>query len=114
VTKSAVPAIQHFADTYLKQVYVVYENSDERSIGTPAWYFTDLAKAEAAAKGRGWYGGDAPIRDRYVAYVGGGWAFLVVDEEPIRLDQGPDEQAAIKEAALKKLTPEEKQILGLE
>ena len=93
-------------------VYAVHQNDDDRNSGNPAWFFTDEAKANAVADKRGWYGGKAPVRQRYAIKVNGA-CYLLETKEPIDLDSSPEDDLSNREAALSKLTPEERKLLGV-
>lgn len=93
-------------------VYAVHQGDDDRSFGHPAWYFTDNSRATNVAKGRGWYGGNAPVTDKKVLKIGD-TAYLLDRDTPIRLDVGPEDYDAERKNALAKLTDYEKKLLGI-
>ena len=96
------------------KIYAVHQGDDDRSSGRPQWYFVSRLDAEIVADGRGWYGGDAPISTRSAITAKDGKLYLLADEKPINLNIGPDDLKERKERALKKLTPGERKMLGLE
>jgi hypothetical protein len=112
----------------LIKVYAVHQGDDDRNSGTPAWFFYSKAQADAMAKGKGWYGGTAPVRaydalsiynDEQVGRLSGSHndepatVYLLQHPHPLKMDQGPVDEKLMREAALAKLTPTEKELLGL-
>lgn len=93
-------------------VWAVYQGDDDRLSGYPTWWFDNESDAQCIAKGRGWWGGNAPVKKHPVILVGDK-AYLLAHSEPLELNVGPEEQAAEKEAALSKLSDREKRLLGL-
>jgi hypothetical protein len=110
-------------------IHAVHQGDDDRSFGHPAWWFYSKHEAEEVAKGRGWFGGNAPVRDyqalsleddRQAGRING-WSFtpepptvyLLANLKPLRMGVGPADVAALKAAALAKLTDTEKELLGL-
>ena len=109
------------------KVYAVHQGDDDRSSGYPVWFFDDFSKAKTVAAKRGWYGGEAPITERYAICVSqqDSWFteqirvecneyYLLDNTDPIKLNEGPDDILRKKQAALAKLTPEDRKVLGLE
>lgn len=95
------------------EIWVVYTGGDDRFIGTPTLFFSSEYLACHEARGKGWYGGDAPVRQHHAVEVDGKF-YLLEDAEPIDLDgelKAKNEQ--LKEKALAKLSEEEKRALGL-
>jgi hypothetical protein len=102
------------------KVWTVNQGDDDRHCGYPKWYFPTYAQAQEVAKGRGWYGGDAPI--------GEGWAITIeLDNEtyllqhegsaeptPIVIGLTPTEEVEIWNKALSKLTLEEQLMFNLQ
>lgn len=96
----------------IKKVYAVNQGDDDRSSGSPCWFFEDYAAAKNTAFKRGWYGGDAPISEHNVLVVDGE-AYLLARVEPVKLNESPDDILAKKQAVMAKLTDEELKLLGI-
>ena len=99
----------------LGRVYAAYETGEHTSailIG----YYTDEADARDAAKGRGWYS-DGRVEAVAVTYLRGADGYY--SNDAVRIDLGdiisprPAGLAALKAAALAKLSPEERNALGI-
>lgn len=112
----------------LIHVFAVHQGDTDCSVGSPTWFFYSQAEANEAAKGRGWYGGNAPVRsydalsiydDKQPGYLSGAHVdkpatvYLLRQAEPLAMDVGPEDPRVLRENALAKLTDVEKQILGL-
>jgi hypothetical protein len=102
------------------KVWAVHRNNDERNHGP----VTDLCSHEALAtqvsKGSGWYGGDAPVVERWAVNVHGQTFLLdpATKGEPVTIARNLDEvhlsqEETVRKAALAKLTPAERKALGL-
>ena len=101
-------------------VYATYEIIDERgSQKSLVGIFTNEKTAQIASKGRGWYGGNGRVIRRT--------AILLPNERCLLIDQETsdlkgtrlnvdflDEYEELRNAALAKLTDEEKRILGVD
>ncbi len=94
-------------------VYAVMLGGDDRSSGTPGeWYSTESA-ANIAAKNRGWYGGDAPVKS-FPAVRINGKAYILRSANPVDLDlEEAKQNERVKQQALGKLSPEERKVLGV-
>lgn len=96
-------------------VYVAYETVNEYGrIGALILVSPERARAEDAAKGRGWWGSDGLVVEKTAVVADANSVFLL--EKPTRypLDTNiPDELAARKTAARAKLTDEEAKLLGI-
>lgn len=108
------------SDTQLipTQVFTAHETVDEFNrksaligvYGTREW-------ADAAAKGRGWYGGMGAVEAMWALPVPGkrGEFYLLQSDKTYTLNVDlVDRDRAEKAAALAKLTPAERTLLGLE
>lgn len=99
------------------RVYVVYIGGDDRYIGLPKLFFTNEQDALICAKGKGYYESDAVVRPRKAIRVGLGIRkYYLLDgeaEAPIELGTGLTKEEKIKIGALKKLSAEERKVLGL-
>lgn len=107
----------------LTQVYRVQETTDERGgLGDDIGYFRSQIAADHAAKGRGWYGGDARVTSCWIVTVEG--RFYPVEtyyEDGIPVDMldkdMPKEAQRLRATAWEKLTaalsPEEIEILKI-
>lgn len=101
------------------KVWAVHQGDDDRSCGSPRWWFSDQTEANNFAKKRGWFGGDAPVSEHCAMVVPGSVTESGRDEyyltkAKVDLD-GVEEkiQNELKENALAKLSDEEKRVLGL-
>lgn len=95
------------------KIWALYQGGDDRNIGEPVEFYSSYDKAVVAAKGRGWYGGNAPIREKS-AIVADGATYWLASSKPIDLDLCYfAEQERVKQAALAKLSSAEKAALGL-
>lgn len=101
------------------KIWAVHSGDDDRSCGSPRWWFSNEEEAKFFAKKRGWYGGDAPVSEHLAMCVPGSVTESGRDEYYLRsakvdLD-GVEEkiQTELKENALAKLSDEEKKVLGL-
>ena len=93
------------------ELHAVHEGGEERSSGKPAWFYTDKSMAEDVAKGRGWYGGIAPITKVPAIKVGDVYYWLAKKDD-IPVDTRPVDMKVLKEQALAKLTALERKALG--
>lgn len=100
-------------------VWAVNQGDDDRHSGTPHWWFSNEGIARSFAKGKGWYGGDAPVGQHTVLMVpaevteSGKIEYYLADER-VDVDGKEElEENRLKEQALAKLTPEEKRVLRL-
>lgn len=98
-------------------VWAVYQGDDDRSIGTPTYFFSKRLEAEQFAQDKGWYGGKAPIKKRHAVSDSGKYYLIdeIVNESGvIDIDQCQEKyDATIRAEALSKLTAEEKRVLGV-
>lgn len=95
------------------KVWAVYQGGDDRRVGYPAEFYSSEVAAKVAAKGRGWYGGDAPVHPHPAIYADGA-AYLLACDHPIDVDlKRAQETERVKKEALAKLSPAEKAALGL-
>jgi hypothetical protein len=84
------------------------------AVGSLVGYFTSEDKAKVAAEGRGWWGGEGAIRETAGITVHPGLTFPLADITPLKLDVDLITDAAkVRQDALKKLTPREREILGV-
>ena len=96
-------------------VWVVHVGEDERSPGRPdpSQVFTSESVAKQAAKGRGWYGGNARV-SKFRVMRGADGDYYFIGEKVKDIDKVyADYAEKTREAALKKLTDEEKRVLGI-
>lgn len=96
-------------------VWTYTSGGDDRSHGPIAGVCSTEQLARQAAQGSGWYGGNGAVK-KHSAIRFNGHIYLLSDKlsQPIDLDGGIKKiQDKLKEAALSKLTPEEKLLLGL-
>lgn len=99
-------------------VHVVYTGGDERYVGKPTFFFTEKSDADLCAKGRdGYWHGNVNVGPRKAIRVGFGIRkYYLLDGEadtPIELGTGLTKEEKIKIEALKKLSAEERKVLGL-
>lgn len=99
----------------LAKVYVVKETVDDRGqTGETVGVYFNPKDADVAAKGKGWYGGEGEVRERIGAVLDNGSVLIV--ESVIALQPGvnlPELHKQRVQAALDKLTPEDKILLGV-
>lgn len=101
--------------SYKVTIYAFSDEDGERSIGTPNWFFTDKDAADKAAARRGWYGGNASVK-KYDAIIDAdsNTVHLIKQSFPLdALNMGPADKEAKRQAALNKLSLEERKLLGL-
>jgi hypothetical protein len=102
------------------KVWTVHRNADDHNDGPITDVCAHEALAMQVAKGGGWYGGNAPVVERW-AITTDGRTYLIDQEtkgEPVSVAQNLDEirmgqEEKVKRAALAKLTPDERRALGL-
>lgn len=111
----AADATKRTAEPGIIDIWLVEETINESGhTGEFIGAFLHEAPARAAAKGKGWYGGDAAVtKRRAVAGVSPSGTACVLDREydqPVKVDPTND---IIKRQALAKLTDDERRALGL-
>ena len=97
------------------EVFVVHRDADERDSGTPDpdKVFTDEAAAKEAAEGAGWYGGPAHV-SRFWAIKDTTGTYWLLGSQIGDINQTrADYEKQVRRDALKKLSAEEKRVLGL-
>lgn len=99
----------------LKKVFQVSHVRDEYNrLGDVVGFYTTEAAAAAAAKGKGFYSGPGDIKPVTAMEGPDGEFYILVRPEPVKLDVDLLTLVAdAKKAALAKLTPEERTLLGL-
>lgn len=97
--------------TTLHVVYDCDEDQDTDTFGKPMWYFQSVLRASEAADGGRVMANKAV--EEMPAVVIGEIAYLLRSRIPVDVDVGPEEIGKRREAALAKLTEEEKKLLGL-
>ncbi len=102
----------------LIDVWVVYANSGERDKGKPTHAFSTDFMANTFAHGRGWGGGlsVAPVEKRRAIRSNTGDVYLLDDqiEQPVDLDGlRTESEEQERQEALAKLTPRQRQLLGI-
>jgi hypothetical protein len=97
-----------------REVYAAYSGGDDRGQGqTLVGYHSDEPQAEESIKGKGYFGGDGSVRKK-TAIVVEGKCYILESITPIDLDQEDSRhQAEIRSKALAKLSPVERDALGL-
>lgn len=95
------------------QAYAAYEVHDEygRSKQCIGYYESDVS-AKDVAMGRGWYGGPGDTAKAWLLEVGGS-VYVLASKETIKLNQRIATAAERRAEILEKLTPEERNILGV-
>jgi hypothetical protein len=94
----------------------VFETVDERgSRGGSAGVFSRQSEADMVAAGKGWYGGKGNVAEVVLLRVlSTGEHFKLMARAPVDLDgRLQAERDGLRTKALEKLTPEERQALGL-
>ena len=95
------------------EIYSAHGDGGERGIGPVIGYCSTKSRADAIAKGKAWYGGNGFV-GRETAVKIDGAVYVLASSKPVDLDSEKAAQdAAIKEAAIAKLSPEELRVLGL-
>lgn len=98
-------------------VWAVYTTENEYgNLGELLTVMTSRVAAEKESQGKGWYGGQGAVEERKVIKVGNDKHFLL-DEKvdyPIPLDKKVnDRELKLRKQALKKLSKDEREVLGL-
>ncbi len=93
-------------------IYAVNQGDDDMHAGKPKWFFRSLTDAKECARGRGWYGSDAPVGNHKALIVDGA-AYLLAQPKPVELDPVLDDEQAKKNKAVAKLSDEERKLLGI-
>lgn len=95
--------------------YTVKETVDDRGrTGDLIGVFFSAEEADKAAKGKGWYGGQGEVRERAVLMDESGSVYILESAAPITPGVNlPEEHKAKVRAALDKLTPEDRALLGI-
>jgi hypothetical protein len=95
-------------------IFRVREIQDSERLGKVVGYFTTGDKAKIAAKGKGAWGSEGEITPAWALPAEGGKFHILEQQEPLELDVDfvAFEKAA-RDAALAKLTPDERQLLGI-
>jgi hypothetical protein len=84
--------------------------------GTLLGYFTVEAAAEDAVESKKMHMPDGDVVERHVITIGdelGARSYLLADREPIHLNDAWERREAARKRALEKLTPEEREALGV-
>jgi len=102
------------SDPIFVPVWAVHTKESDRDCGVPTYFFSSKLAADAAAQGRGWYGGTATVSSHYAVLIDGKY-YRLVSQFPFKLDADITalEREQAKAAALAKLTDKEKALLGL-
>lgn len=93
------------------KIWAVHQGDNEFTNGYPYYFFLNEVDALYAAKNKGWYGGPAPVTEQWVLLIHDKM-YLLQKNEPIKFGLKTKEEE-MRERALKKLTQEEKKVLGL-
>ena len=94
-------------------VWAVHQGDDDRQSGYPEFFFSTKEAANQKAKGIGWCGGPATVVKRQALTLDGRY-FLLDDIGEIDLDGAKIvHNEKIRKQALKKLSAEERNVLGL-
>lgn len=97
------------------QVAIWYElrlSKDEYGKYDVAGYFTDKDLASASGNGKAWYGGNGEVVEVFVLTKDGTTGFIIKTDQIMLSEQEAIRAEAI-EKAKKKLTAEEKKLLGI-
>lgn len=96
------------------QVFRVQAEDDSGYPRGAVGYFTSEFRARTAAKGKGAWGSDGRVDTAWAVSDGNGKFHILVQEQPLELDiDYLQAEKDAKAAALAKLTPHERQLLGL-
>ena len=101
----------------IREVYVAYSTTDEYGRrGNRSGIFTSRSKAETEAIGIGWWGGKGTVTVEHAIIVEG-VAYLLSSPHPVDLDITSLEarltKEKLKDAALAKLSADERKVLGI-
>lgn len=96
------------------KAFAVYETTDDYGRrGSCLGIFRSSISANEAAKGRGWYGGDAECTEVWLVEIDGKY-YRLKSPEPVDLDRQQaiyDEK--LKQQTLASMTAEQKRVLGI-
>ena len=104
----------------LHRVWTIHRQNDDRNDGPITDVCAHETLANQVAKGSGWYGGNAPVNERWAITIDGE-TYLIDPQtkgQPVNVARNLGEiqmcrEEVAKKEALAKLTPEERKILGL-
>jgi hypothetical protein len=95
--------------------WATFDTVDER--GTPGkliGLFENKNDAVLASQGQGWYGGDGRVhQQQFIRIRHTGEVFALKDPCPVRFGNTAELMEKKRKAALAKLTPEERRLLGV-
>lgn len=96
----------------LDTVWAVHSGDTEFDDGKPEWWFLNAKEADDEARGRGFYGGHAPVSVHRAIIIGDTEVYLLGQPEPVVIG-GPKDIEEQRRKVLSKLTDAEKRLLGL-
>lgn len=95
-------------------VWTVHRNNDDRYTGPVTNVCSSEALAKKIAHRSGWYGGDAPICERWAVRIDGK-VYLLDSDAPVDLDGTfAKQKAEVQKKALAKLSQDEIEALGID
>jgi hypothetical protein len=97
------------------KIYAAHGDSgfDRGGLGPIIGFFSSRIDAEKFAKGKGYYGSNGTVRERF-AIIQDDQVYLLDREDPIDLDRKKElKTEELKNQALSKLTEEERKALNL-
>ena len=98
----------------LRPAHAVYTTQDEYGRrGALIGVYTTSAAAEKAAERAGWFNGKGQIDDIMVLITDTGEIYMMGTKVPMLDTNLPQERDRRRQAALDKLTPEDRELLGL-
>lgn len=107
------PEVIENARVEIFQVWAAHGDNGGSGTAPVIGYFDSYGKADAAAKGRGWYGGNGNVSDHTAIKVNDKCYLLARNAEiDLNLDQKKRDEE-LRQATLASLTDEQKRVLGL-
>lgn len=96
------------------KVWTVHRENDELYNGPITDVCSSVEHAGMVAQGRGVYGEDAPIRERWAIRVDSGDVYLLDSSSPIDLDgELAKKKSALRKSVISRLSTEELEALGI-
>ena len=94
------------------QVWAAHGDGGERSIGPIIGYFDTEDRAHEFAKQKGWYGGNGNVSRKHALRIDG-LTYILDSKYPVDMNREQETRdAALKEATLAELSPEQRRVLG--
>jgi len=95
------------------EVWQAHGDGGERGVGPVIAYCSTREKAEQAAKGKAWYGGDGFVQGRAALRIDGD-VWVLAERNPIDLDSVQREQdKRLRDETIAGLSAEQRRVLGI-